>query len=706
MLVIGVVIGFLYLDGSQYLNLAFFNQQKQAISAFHQQSPLLAMAIYVGIYVVATAFSVPGAVVLTLAGGAIFGFWWGLLLVSFASSIGATLAFLIARSLLRDWVQNRFSHSLGPINEGIERDGNYYLFALRLVPLFPFVVINLVMALTPISAWRFYWVSQVGMLAATAVFVNAGTQLARVDEVGDILSPQLLVSFVLLGVFPWLARKLLRGIKARRILRQFRRPRHFDHNLIVIGAGSAGLVSALIATTVKASVALIEKNKMGGDCLNTGCVPSKALIRSSRINHYIARAPEFGLETAAVGVDFASVMKRVQRIIQRIEPHDSVERYSAMGVECIQGSATLVSPWEVEAVTATGENRRLSARHIVVATGAVPAIPDIPGLSSVDYLTTESLWSLGTLPQHLLVLGGGPVGCELAQAFARLGSEVTMLVRSRLLPREDDDVAAQVLQQFQRDGIRVLQPCTVIGVDCQQGQKLLTVSLNDSDNIVVRGDQLLVATGRRPMTDGLGLETLGIERRADGSIAVDNFLRTSCPTVLACGDSTGPYQFTHVASHQAWYATVNALFGTFKKFAVDYSVIPWVTFCSPEVARVGLNEQQAQREGVAFEVTRYGIDDLDRAIADGEDYGFIKVLTRPGSDQILGVTIVGYHASELIAEYVLALKHDLGLNKVFGTIHIYPTLGEANKFVAGNWKKAHQPDRLLRWVEVFHRLRR
>lgn len=706
MLVIGVVIGFLYLDGSQYLNLAFFNQQKQAISAFHQQSPLLAMAIYVGIYVVATAFSVPGAVVLTLAGGAIFGFWWGLLLVSFASSIGATLAFLIARSLLRDWVQNRFSHSLGPINEGIERDGNYYLFALRLVPLFPFVVINLVMALTPISAWRFYWVSQVGMLAATAVFVNAGTQLARVDEVGDILSPQLLVSFVLLGVFPWLARKLLRGIKARRILRQFRRPRHFDHNLIVIGAGSAGLVSALIATTVKASVALIEKNKMGGDCLNTGCVPSKALIRSSRINHYIARAPEFGLETAAVGVDFASVMKRVRRIIQRIEPHDSVERYSAMGVECIQGSATLVSPWEVEAVTATGENRRLSARHIVVATGAVPAIPDIPGLSSVDYLTTESLWSLGTLPQHLLVLGGGPVGCELAQAFARLGSEVTMLVRSRLLPREDDDVAAQVLQQFQRDGIRVLQPCTVIGVDCQQGQKLLTVSLNDSDNIVVRGDQLLVATGRRPMTDGLGLETLGIERRADGSIAVDNFLRTSCPTVLACGDSTGPYQFTHVASHQAWYATVNALFGTFKKFAVDYSVIPWVTFCSPEVARVGLNEQQAQREGVAFEVTRYGIDDLDRAIADGEDYGFIKVLTRPGSDQILGVTIVGYHASELIAEYVLALKHDLGLNKVFGTIHIYPTLGEANKFVAGNWKKAHQPDRLLRWVEVFHRLRR
>lgn len=706
MLVIGVVAGFLYLDGSQYLNLDFFNQQKLAIADFHRQSPLLAMAIYFSIYVLATAFSVPGAVWLTLAGGAIFGFGWGLLLVSFASTIGATLAFLMARCLLRDWVQARFSHSLGPINEGIERDGNYYLFTLRLVPLFPFVVINLVMALTPISTWRFYWVSQVGMLAATAVFVNAGTQLAKVDEVGDILSPQLLASFVILGLFPWLARKLLRWLKSRRILRQFTRPRHFDHNLIVIGAGSAGLVSALIAATVKASVALVEKSHMGGDCLNTGCVPSKALIRSSRINHYFNRASDFGLQAGQGGVDFPAVMKRVQDVIRRIEPHDSVERYSAMGVDCISGSAKLVSPWEVEVATVAGETRRLSARHIILATGAGPAIPDIPGLSKVHYLTSDTLWSLDALPQQLLVLGGGPVGCELAQAFARLGSEVTMLVRTRLLPREDDDVATQVLQQFERDGIRVLQPCQVIDVESKGGQVALTVSINDSDNIVVRGEQLLVATGRRPVTKGLGLENLGIDCRADGTIAVDNFLRTACPTVLACGDSTGPYQFTHVASHQAWYATVNALFGTFKKFAVDYSVIPWVTFCSPEVARVGLNEQQASREGVAYEVARYGIDDLDRAIADGEDYGFIKVLTRPGSDQILGVTIVGYHASELIAEYVLALKHDLGLNKVFGTIHIYPTLSEANKFVAGNWKKAHQPERLLRWVEWFHRLRR
>lgn len=643
---------------------------------------------------------------MTLAGGAVFGLYWGLVLVSFASTIGATLAFLIARSLLRDWVQRRFSHYLRVVNEGMERDGIYYLLTLRLVPLFPFVVINLVMALTSINTWRFYWVSQLGMLLGTAVYVNAGTQLAGVEEVGDILSPQLIGSFVLLGVFPWLARALASWLKKRRALRGFKKPKRFDRNLIVIGAGSAGLVSAYIAATVRASVTLIEKSRMGGDCLNTGCVPSKALIRSSRVNQYIKRAESFGLQAISSGVELPAVMRRIGEVIGRIEPHDSIQRYTELGVDCIQGEAKLVSPWEVEIVGGAHPPRRLSARHIIIASGGGPAIPDIPGIEESGYLTSDTVWNLQALPQELIVLGGGPVGCELAQAFARLGSQVTMVVRSRILPREDGDVADAVRQRFVDEGIRVIEHCQVVEVSTDDGNRQLLVSINQSDTVRIIGDQLLVATGRKASTEHLGLEEIGIACNHDGTVAVDKYMRTTCPTVFACGDVAGPYQFTHAASHQAWYATVNALFGSIRKFAADYRVIPRATFCDPEVAQVGFTEIEADRRGVKYEVTRFGIDDLDRAIADGEAEGFIKVLTAPGSDRILGVTIVGYHASELIAEYVLAMRHNLGLNKVFGTIHIYPTLSEANKYVAGNWKKAHQPERLLRWVGAFHRLRR
>ena len=417
---------------------------------------------------------------------------------------------------------------------------------------------------------------------------------------------------------------------------------------------------------------------MGGDCLNTGCVPSKAIIRSSRINHYLQRANDYGLKNVSGEVDFAAVMKRVHKVIEKIEPHDSIERYTELGVQCVQGEAKIVSPWEV---SVNGET--ISAKNIIVATGGRPAVPDVIGPESVDYLTSDTIWQLDELPKRLIVVGGGPIGCELAQAFKRLGSQVTMVVRSQLLPKEDEDVVAEVAASFERDGIRVLQQCNIVELKPAGEETQLRLSLNDSDHISVAGDRVLFAVGRQANTENIGFETVGIQTTSQGTVAVDQYLRTDCPTIYACGDVAGPYQFTHVAAHQAWYASVNSLFGSLRKFKVDYSVIPWVTFCDPEVARVGLNELEAQRQNVPYEITKYGIDDLDRAIADSEAHGFVKVLTVPGKDRIIGVTIVGYHASELIAEYILAMRHGLGLNKMLSTIHIYPTLNEANKYGCG-----------------------
>ena len=698
LLLIGAALtGWFYFDLGSYLQLDVAQARLGEWQAWKDANPALAGLIFFAIYVVVTGLSLPGAAIMTLAGGALFGFWYALLLVSFASSIGATLAFLVSRVLLRDWVQGKFSRQLRAVNAGFEKDGPFYLFSLRLVPVFPFFVINLLMGLLPIGAGRFYWVSQLGMLPATAVYVNAGTQLGQLEGLGGIISAPLLGSFVLLALFPFIARGLLSRLRARRALAGYTKPKSFDTNLVVIGAGSAGLVSSLIAATVKAKVTLIERDRMGGDCLNTGCVPSKAIIRSARIADYMRRAPEFGMAAVTPQVDFPAVMERVQGVIKRIEPHDSVERFTSLGVDCVQGDATIVSPWEVEV---NGE--RISARHIVIASGSRARVPDVPGLESLDYLTSDSLWDIRDLPGRLLVLGAGPIGCELAQSFARLGSEVTLVTHaSRIMPREDEDASEAVRQAFERQGMTVHCGYEAKSFS-REGDSQQGVFATPEGEQTLTFDRILIAVGRSPNTEGLGIEELGIEVTRAGTIAVDEYLRTAVPTIYACGDIAGPYQFTHMASHQAWYASVNALFGSFRRFKVDYSVVPWATFTDPEVARVGLSETEAAEQGIEVEVTRYGIDDLDRAIADGEDHGYVKVLTAPGSDRILGATLVGYHAGELISEFVLAMKHGIGLNKILGTIHIYPTLAESNKFLAGEWRKARKPEGLLRWVERYH----
>lgn len=688
-------------DLGQYFSLEYIKAEQANLTAQVLAEPLLTGGIFFLIYVAVTALSLPGAAIMTLVAGAVFGLLWGLVLVSFASTIGATLAMLVSRFVLREQVLKRFGNQMGKIDQGIEKDGAFYLFTLRLVPAFPFFAINLLMGLTSIPVLTFFLVSQVGMLAGTFVFVNAGTQLAQIETLSGILSPGLIGSFVLLGVFPLIAKKLVDAIAQNKILRAYKKPKSFDRDVVVIGAGSGGLVAALIVATVKGKVTLIEKHKMGGDCLNTGCVPSKSLIRSAKLVHDLKRGEELGLTSQKLEFNFADVMERVQRIIKAIEPHDSVERFESLGVDCEIGEGKILSPYEVEI-----NGKVITTKSIIVATGAAPLVPPIKGIDQVDYLTSDNLWEIREQPGRLIVLGGGPIGSELSQAFGRLGSDVTQVeAMDRILIREDPEISEMILNKLRSEGVDVQLNSMATSVEVSGEEKFLVVKTGEEER-KIPFDQLLVAIGRKANVTGFGLEELGVEITPRGTIAVDDYLRTNFPNIYAIGDVAGPYQFTHTASHMAWFASVNALFGSFKKFAVDYSVVPWATFTSPEVARVGINETEARAEGVDFEVTTYDISRLDRALADEETLGVVKVITPKGKDKILGVTIVSDHAGDLLAEYVLAMKHGLGLGKILGTIHTYPTLAEMNKFAASEWRKAHKPDWALDLLEKFFDWRR
>ena len=700
--VAALVVVYFAFDLGRFFSLEYVKQRQSDFAALYGDHPWAVAGAFFAAYVAVTGLSLPGAAILTLVAGAIFGLLIGTVIVSFASSIGATLAFLVSRYVLRDSVQAKFGARLADINKGIEKDGAFYLFTLRLVPLIPFFVINLLMGLTRMKTGVFYVASQIGMLAGTIVYVNAGTQLARIDSLRGILSPGLLGSFVLLGVFPLIAKKIVSVIQSRKVYARWadQKPKSFDRNLVVIGAGAAGLVTSYIAAAVKAKVTLVESHKMGGDCLNYGCVPSKALIKSATLVHQMKHAERYGISRADATFSFADVMERVARVVREVEPHDSVERYTGLGVDVVQGYAKLINPWTVQIDLGNGSIRTLTTRNIVIATGAMPFVPPLPGLAEVGYLTSDTLWSLRELPARLVVLGGGPIGCELAQSFARLGSQVTQVeMLPRIMIREDEEVSALARAALEGDGVKVLTGHKALRCEVDAGQKFIVVEAAGQTQRIAF-DVLLCAVGRVARLKGYGLEELGIP--IGRTIETNEYLETIYPNILAAGDVAGPYQFTHTASHQAWYASVNALFGTFKKFKADYSVIPWATFIDPEVARVGLSEQEAKEKGIAYEVTRYGIDDLDRAIADSAAHGFVKVLTVPGKDKILGATIVGLHAGDLLAEFVLAMRHGLGLNKILGTIHTYPTMAEANKYAAGEWKRNHQPHKVLEWLAKFH----
>jgi pyruvate/2-oxoglutarate dehydrogenase complex dihydrolipoamide dehydrogenase (E3) component/uncharacterized membrane protein YdjX (TVP38/TMEM64 family) len=704
LIIVACMIGsFLYFDLGQFLTLDYVKSQQAELNALVLEKPLEIAATFFVLYVAVTAASLPGAAILTLVAGAMFGVLWGTVLVSFASSIGATLAMLVARFVLREQVVAKFGAQLSGIDKGIEKEGAFYLFTLRLVPLFPFFAINLLMGLTKIKVLTFLFVSQIGMLAGTIVFVNAGTQLAQIESTSDILSLELLLSFALLGIFPLIAKKIVDVVREGKILRKWPKPKSFDQNVIVIGAGSGGLVAALIVATVKGKVTLIERDKMGGDCLNTGCVPSKSLIRSAKLAADMNRGPALGFKAMKPDFEFADLMERVQRIIEKIEPHDSVERFESLGVNCEIGEAKILSPYSVEV-----NGKVITAKSIIVATGARPFVPPIKNIESVDYLTSDTLWEIREQPKRLIVLGGGPIGTELAQTFNRLGSKVTQVeALDRIINREDPEFSEMVLESMKAEGVNTITGKMATEVVIEDGEKFLRIEAKGSgESALVPFDQLLVAVGRKANVTGFGLEELGVAITDRGTIEVDDYLRTNYPNIYAIGDVAGPYQFTHTASHMAWFAAVNALFGTFKKFKVDYSVVPWATFSSPEVARVGLNELEAREQNIPYEIATYDVGELDRALSDEEGHGLVKVLTVPGKDKILGVTIAADHAGDLISEYVLAMKHGLGLKKIMSTIHIYPTLAEMNKFAASEWAKQHKPEGLLKFSEKLHAWRR
>lgn len=702
------IFSFFYFDLNSYLTL---EGMKGSLDTFKSQiadNPVLSIGVFFAIYVAVTALSLPGAAILTLAAGALFGLVQGLVIVSFASSVGATLAFLVSRFILRDTVRNKFKEKLKKIDEGVEKQGAFYLFTLRLVPVFPFFLINLLMGLTSLKTWTFYWVSQIGMLAGTSVYVNAGTQLAQIDSLSGIVSPGLIFSFVLLGIFPWIAKGIVALVSRLRVYKGYNKPKKFDRNLVVIGAGAGGLVTSYIAAAVKAKVTLVEAGEMGGDCLNYGCVPSKAIIKTAKVANQMRHADNYGLEPVSPAMSFKKVMARVHEIIAAIAPNDSVERYTSLGVDVVKGYAKIIDPWTVEIKKNDGGTQTLTTKTIVVATGAAPFVPDLPGIEQSGYVTSDTLWSkfadLEESPKRLIVLGGGPIGCELAQAFSRLGSEVTQVERApRLMGKEDADVAEYAESVLRESGVNVLTSHDALRFERQNGEKVLVVAKEGVESTIAY-DEVIIAVGRKARLNGFGLEDLGI--KFDRTIDTDEYLQTLMPNIFAAGDVVGPYQFTHVAAHQAWYAAVNALFGTFKKFKVDYRVIPWTTFIDPEVARVGLSERDAAEQDIDVEVTRYEFAELDRAVAESARKGFIKVLTPPGKDKILGVTIVSEHAGDLLAEFVIAMKHDLGLNKILGTIHAYPTWAEGAKYAAGNWKRANAPEKLLGFVEKFHTWRR
>lgn len=674
--------------GKEYLNLSYLQEKLGTFREYHSDAPLKSSLIFFGIYVTVTALSFPGAAVLTLLAGALFGPLLGIIIVSFASTLGSFLAFLVSRFLLRDFIKLKFRKQFKAIDSNVEKDGAIYLATLRLVPVFPFFVVNLVMGLTAIKAWTFYWVSQVGMLPGTIVYVYAGKELSEITSLKGIMSPGVIGAFVLLGLLPLIGKFIANGVKRHKVYKGFNKPKSFDYNMVAIGAGSAGLVTSYIGAAVKAKVALIEKGKMGGDCLNTGCVPSKAIIKSAKVVHMQKRAREFGLSNIKVDFEFSSVMERIQRVIRDIEPHDSVKRYQSLGVDCIQGEAKLISPWEIQV-----SGRTITSKNIVIATGAGPFIPKIPGIEEANFVTSENLWQIRELPKKFVVMGGGPIGSEMAQAFSRLGSEVTIIeAGERILSKEDPQVSSIMADVFSQEGIKILTSHKIKSFSVS-GEKKLVICEHDGQEVRIEYDLVLIGVGRKAHTKGLGLEELGVKLTEKGTIDVNEYLQSSFPNIYACGDVAGPYQLTHMAAHQAWYCAVNGLFP--KKFKVDYSAVPWCTYTDPEVATVGETEESAKQKELEFEVTEYDLSDLDRAIAEDEKKGVVRVITQKGKDRILGVTVVGAQASSMILEFVSAMKNKKGLNSILGTIHVYPSFGEANKYAAGNWKKDHVNEKAL-----------
>lgn len=692
-------ICFFWFDLEQYLTLEMIQAKSGALRDQVQAHPWWAGSVFFAAYVALTVMSFPGTVVLTLLAGALFGLVGGTLMVSFASNIGALFAMLISRFLLRDWIQRRFAKQIASINRGLERDGAFYLFSLRLIPLVPFVLLNPALGLTRVSMWTFWWTTQAGMLPGHAIYVGAGRQLARIREISDILSPSLIGTLALLAIFPLAATKLLTLYKARKVYSGWQKPKSFEHNLVVIGGGSGGLTAARIAASMKARVALVERERLGGAALHSGSVPARALMRAANLHHTLRQGGTLGIRMHTE-VDFAEVMRQVRRTLDEAQGQVTAESSKTAGLEMVRGSAQLTSPWSVQV-----GNRTLCSRAIVIATGSHAIIPPIPGLEEVEPLTCENVWDLQQRPERLLVMGGEANACELAQAFQRLGCQVTLVVEGDMLLASAEPEARQaVTDALCADGVQVLLKVSPQRFEVAESERRLVCSI-DEQNRFLAFDQVLLALGREAHLHDLGLEKLKLSTREDGSLEVDEYLATRYPNIYAVGAVTGPDSSFQSAKHHAWYAAANGLFSGFRRFMVSDRVVPRVAFTSPEIASVGLTEAQAKLAELEYEVTMLDLDSLEAAQMSIGNSGFLKVLTERGRDRIIGVTLVGDGASETLAVFVLAMKHKLGLNKLRRTVHINPTLAEASLAVAEAWRRAHTAKRSQTWAARLHRWR-
>jgi pyruvate/2-oxoglutarate dehydrogenase complex dihydrolipoamide dehydrogenase (E3) component/uncharacterized membrane protein YdjX (TVP38/TMEM64 family) len=690
---------FLWFDLEQYLTLEMIQAKSGALRDEVQAHPWWTGSVFFAAYVALTVMSFPGTVVLTLLAGALFGLVGGTLMVSFASNIGALVAMLISRFLLRDWIQRRFNKQIASINRGLERDGAFYLFSLRLIPLVPFVLLNPALGLTRVSMWTFWWTTQAGMLPGHAIYVGAGRQLARIREISDILSPSLIGTLALLAIFPLAATKLLTLYKARKVYKGWQKPKSFEHNLLVVGGGSGGLAAARIAASMKARVALVECERLGGAALHSGSVPARALMRAANMNYALRHGSTLGIRLRTE-VDFAEVMAQVRRTLDEAQEHVTAESCKSTGVEMIRGKAQMTSPWSIQV-----GDRTLCSRAIVIATGSQPVIPPIPGLENVEPLTCEDVWDLQQRPERLLIMGGEANACELAQAFQRLGCQVTLAVEGEMLLAAAEPEAREAVHDALRaDGVEVLLKVSPQRFELVENERRLDC-LIDEQKHSLPFDQVLLALGRKAHLDDLGLERLELNIREDGSLEVDEYLATRYPNIYAVGAVAGPDSSFQSAKHHAWYAAANGLFSGFRRFMVSDRVVPRVAFTSPEIASVGLTEAQAKLAEVEYEVTMLDLDSLEAAQMSAGNSGFLKVLTERGRDRIIGVTLVGDGASETLAVFVLAMKHKLGLNKLRRTVHINPTLAEASLAVAEAWRRAHTAKRPQTWAARLHRWR-
>ncbi len=660
-------------------------------------------------YAVLTVAMIPGSA-LTIGSGLIFGFWKGFAVVTVGANLGALGAFLLARTLFRERAEAlaRGQKTFRAVDSAIAREGFRIVLLLRLSPVFPFTVLNVLLGVTGISAASYVLANLIGMLPGTLMFVYLGTlgeAAAGTQSLGQTVLRivGLAATVVVTVVITRIARRALKaasldgganpgvapeaapvGAGAKTIpgdaydqalLASVKPTAHVNpipqdrYNLVVIGAGTAGLVTAAGGAGLGAKVALIEKHMFGGDCLNVGCVPSKGIIRAGRAAAAVREAGAFGIRLAGEPrIDFAATMERMRRLRAGIAPHDSVKRFSELGIDVYLGEGRFTGPDEIE----VGGNK-LRFQAAVIATGARATFPRIPGIEEVEPLTNENVFTLTELPRSLILLGAGAIGCEMAQTFRRLGSEVTIVIRgNRIMTREDPDAALIVQRKFEQEGIRVLTGSAIKRAEKRGGKKVIVIERDGSEESV-EADQILIGMGRAPNVEGLGLSAAGIAYGTEG-VTVDANMRTTNPRVFAAGDICSRLKFTHAADAQARIVLRNALF--FGRARATDLVIPWCTYTDPEIAHVGCYEKEARDRGLAVTTFTVPLEDVDRAILDGETEGFGRIHLKSGTDRILGATVVASHAGDMIGELTMAIQNGLGAGKLASVIHPYPTQGE------------------------------